>query len=83
MNNEYLQRIAIALTLGLALVAMGHPIDTWEFWAVLAMLWTSNYLAYKDGEEIGVATAVEMWVDMTEEQRTEMITLVIKTRQED
>ena len=81
--NEHLQRIAIAATLGLALVAMGHPIDTWEFWAVLAMLWASNYLSYKDGVESGVATAVEMWVDMTEEQRKDMIELVIKARQDD
>ena len=83
MNTEYLQRIAIAVTLGLALTAMGHPMDTWEFWTVLAMLLASNWLHYRDGVETGVATAVEMWVDMTEEQRTEMIELVIKTRAED
>jgi len=81
--NETLQRAAIALTLGLALYAMGHNIDSWEFWAVMAMLWTSNYLTYRDGVESGVATAVEMWVDMTEEQRKDMIELVIKTRAED
>jgi len=83
MNTEYLQRIAIAVTLGLALTAMGHSLDTWEFWTVLAMLLTSNWLHFKDGVETGVATAVEMWVDMTEEQRREMIELVIKTRAED
>lgn len=81
--NEHLQRLAIALTLGLALVAMGHNIDSWEFWTVLVMLWVSNFLSYKDGVESGVATAVEMWVDMTEEQRKDMIELVIKTRAED
>jgi hypothetical protein len=81
--NETLQRIAIATTLGLALVAMGHPIDTWEFWAVLAMLLASNFLAYRDGVETGVSEAVEMWVDMTEEQRRDMIDLVLKVRQED
>jgi len=81
--NEHLQRIAIAVTLGLALVAMGHYIDSWEFWCILALLWTSNFLHYKDGVESGVATAVEMWVDMTEEQRKDMIDLVTKARQED
>jgi len=81
--NDTLQRIAIALTLGLALVAMGHPIDSWEFWCVIAMLLVSNFLHYRDGVESGVATAVEMWVDMTEEQRKDMIELVIKTRAED
>ena len=81
--NEHLQRIAIAVTLGLALYVMGHNIDRWEFWAVMAMLWTSNYLTYRDGVETGVSTAVEMWVDMTEEQRKDMIELVIKVRAED
>ena len=81
--NEHLQRIAIAATLGLALVAMGHNIDSWEFWSVLVLLWASNYLTFRDGVESGVATAVEMWVDMTDEQRKEMIELVVKARAED
>lgn len=81
--NETLQRIAIATTLGLALVAMGHSIDSWEFWCVLALLWASNFLSYRDGVETGVSQAVEMWVDMTDEQRREMIDLVIKVRAED
>ena len=81
--NENLQRIAIAATLGLALYAMGHSVDSWEFWSVLALLWTSNFIHYRDGVETGVSQAVEMWVDMTEEQRKEMIDLVIKVRAED
>ena len=81
--NENLQRIAIAVTLGIALYAMGHNVDTWEFWAIIALLWTSNWLHYQDGVETGVSNAVEMWVDMTEQERKEMIDLVIKVRAED
>jgi len=81
--NETLQRAAIALTLGLALVAMGHNIDTWEFWCVIALLWVSNFLHFQDGVETGVSQAVEMWVDMTEQERKEMIDLVTKVRAED
>ena len=81
--NDVLQRIAITLTLGLALVAMGHTIDTWEFWCVIAMLSVSNFLHFRDGVETGVSSAMEMWVDMTEEQRREMIELVVKVRAED
>ena len=81
--NETLQRLAIATTLGLALVAMGHTIDSWEFWCVIGLLWASNFLHYRDGVESGVATAVEMWVDMTEAQRKDMIELVNKARAED
>jgi hypothetical protein len=81
--NEQLQRVAIALTLGWALTTMGHAIDTWEFWAVLAMLLASNWLHFRDGVETGVSTAMEMWVDMTDEQRRDMIDLVTRVRQED
>ena len=81
--NENLQRIAIAVTLGIALYAMGHNVDTWEFWAIIALLWTSNWLHYQDGVETGVSTAMEMWVDMTEQQRTEMIELVQQVRAEE
>jgi len=81
--NDYLQRIAIAATLGIALVAMGHNIDTWEFWCVIALLWTSNFLHYQDGVETGVSTAMEMWVDMTDEQRKDMIELVLRVRAEE
>jgi len=81
--NENLQRIAITITLGLALVTMGHGADTWEFWTVLALLLVSNWLHYMDGVETGVSNAVEMWVDMTEEQRKDMIELVTRARAED
>jgi len=81
--NENIQRIVLALTLGIVLVAMGHYWDSWEFWSVLALYMTSNYLNYTSGVEMGVSSAVEMWVDMTEQQRTDMIDLVNKARVED
>ena len=81
--NDTLQRIAITFTLGLALVTMGHSVDSWEFWAVLSLLLASNFIHYRDGVETGVSTAMEMWVDMTDEQRRDMIDLVLKVRAED
>jgi hypothetical protein len=80
---DQLQRLAISLTLGLALMAMGHNIDSWEFWCVLALLLVSNFMHYRDGQELGVATAIEMWVDMTEQQRVDMIKLVKEARAEE
>ena len=81
--NDRLQRLAISLTLGLALVTMGHALDTWEFWCVFVLLIASNYMHYTSGVEIGVAQAVEMWVDMTEQQRKDMIELVKSAREEE
>lgn len=79
---DQLQRLAISLTLGLTLVVMGHAPDSWEFWSVLALLLVSNFMHYRDGQEVGVAQAIEMWVDMTEPQRKDMIDLVIKARED-
>jgi len=74
--HDNLQRAAIALTLGLALVAMGHSIDSWQFWCVLGLLWASNYMHYRDGFETGVVAGMEIFADMTDEQRVDLIKTV-------
>ena len=76
MMHDNLQRIAIALALGLALVAMGHALDSWEFWCILGLMWSSNYLHYRDGFETGVVHGMEIIADMTEEQRVDLIKTV-------
>ena len=70
--NETLQRLAIALTLGLALVAMGHNIDTWEFWAITALFIAYGWLKTAEGVEQGVAMGIEIYTKMTPEQRAEV-----------
>jgi hypothetical protein len=82
MMHDNLQRLAIALVLGLALMAMGHTIASWEFWSVLALLWASNFLHYQDGFETGVVHGMEIIADMTEEQRVDLIKTVRAVQQE-
>ena len=74
--HDNLQRLAIALVLGLALMAMDHTINSWEFWCVLALLWASNFLHYQDGFETGVVHGMEIIADMTEEQLQDLIRTV-------
>jgi hypothetical protein len=80
---DQLQRAAIALTLALALVAMGHTIDGWEFWCVLAMLLCSNHLQFRQGVEQGVVSTMDTVADLTDAQRAELLDLVRKVREED
>lgn len=80
--HDNLQRLAIALVLGLALMAMGHTVTSWEFWSVLALLWASNYLHYRDGFETGVVHGMEIIADMTEAQRMDLIRTVRAVQQE-
>ena len=80
---DQLQRAAIAVTLGLVLMAMGLGIDSWGFWCVLAMLLCSNHLHYIQGVEQGVVSTMDMVADLTDTQRTELLDLVRKVREED
>lgn len=73
---DTLQRLALSVTLGLALMVMGHPVDSWEFWCVLALLLASNHVHYRDGFETGVVAGMEIIADMTEEQRVDLIRTV-------
>ena len=74
--HDTLQRMAVSLSLGLVLLVIGHPIDTWEFWCVLALLLASNHINYKDGFETGVVHGMEIIADMTEAQRQDLIRTV-------
>ena len=74
--HDTLQRIAVSLALGLVLLVIGHPVDTWEFWCIIALLLASNHIHYKDGFETGVVAGMEIFADMTEEQRQDLIRTV-------
>ena len=74
--HDTLQRLAISFALAMTLIAIGHSIDSWEFWCVLALLISSNYLHYRDGYETGVVSGMEVIADMTEEQRADRIRTV-------
>ena len=76
MMHDTLQRIAVSLALGLVLLVIGHPVDTWEFWCILALLLASNHIHYRDGFETGVVAGMEIFADMTEEQRVDLIKTV-------
>ena len=80
---DSLQRAALALTLGLVLITMGLGIDSWEFWSIMAMLLCSNYLQFVQGVEQGVVTTMDMIADLDDAQRTELLDLVRKVREED
>jgi hypothetical protein len=80
--NETLQRIAVYAGLGTALSAAGVQWDDMLFWCILVMFWVSNYLHGKDGYELGLSNGIEMFSDMTDAQRVELIKLVKDLQQE-
>ena len=80
---DQLQRVAIAVTLGLVLMAMGLGIDTWEFWSIVALLLCSNRLNYIQGVEQGVVSTMDMVADLTDTQRVELMAMVRQVPEED
>jgi hypothetical protein len=82
MMHDALQRFAVSLSLGLVLLAIGHGIDSWQFWSILALLLVSNHIHYRDGFETGVVHGMEIIADMTEAQRTDLIRTVRAVQQE-
>lgn len=80
--HDTLQRFAVSLSLGLVLLAIGHSIDSWEFWCILALLLASNHIHYRDGFETGVVHGMEIIADMTEAERVDLIRTVRAVQQE-
>jgi hypothetical protein len=71
-----IERIALYATLGLVLQQLDQGASQWGFWAVLALFIVNGWLNTQAGVEQGVSRGLNIWVDLTEEQRTELIELV-------
>ena len=83
IDLDLIQRVVLALTLGLVLTAIGHTIDSWQFWCVIALLLCSNWIHYQQGVEQGVVTTMDMVADLTDERRAELMDMIRKVREED
>ena len=81
--NEVLQRIAVYSALGLVLSGLDVHWDNPVLWCVVALFWVSNYLERKEAHEVGLATGIEMMMDMTEQQRNDVMALVKEAQKED
>jgi hypothetical protein len=67
--NTLAQRIALYFTLGLVLHTLEVTIYVWQFWAVLALFWTSEYMVRKSAEEQAMAEGVSRFLDMSSDQQ--------------
>jgi len=52
-------RIVLYATLGTLMGALGHGMDDWGFWSVLALFWASDVLSRKEGQDHGI------WITIT------------------
>ena len=76
-------RIALYATLGVLCNSLELSWDTVGFWMITALFLAADTIAHRMGFERGVATGIEMYVDMTEQQRQDLIQLIEQARKED
>ena len=62
--NTLTQRIALYLTLGLVLNTLSVSVSDWQFWSILALFLTSEFMVRKGTEETAMALGVAKYLSM-------------------
>jgi hypothetical protein len=77
-----LQRLALYVTLGLVLSALGQSWDTWGFWCVLGLFWASEHVTRREAREWAQAEGVIKYINMSEEEQLKLRRLLAAAEQE-
>ena len=62
-------RLVLYMTLGLLTTALGWTWDSWEFWSVMGLFISSDYLSRQQGYEQGIVSGMSAYCRATEQQR--------------
>ena len=76
-----IQRLALYSTLGVLLDALGQDFATAGFWCVLALYVCAEHIARAEAFELGVAQGMDIYRNLTAEQRTAIDTILKDTEQ--
>ena len=79
---QNLQQWGITFALGAVLWVMDIHVDDVNFWCIIALTVASNIVNFQQGVEQGVVSTMDMMADMTDAQRTELLSMVRKVRAE-
>lgn len=79
---QNLQQWGITIALGAVLWVMDIQVDDVNFWCIIALTVASNIVNFQQGVEQGVVSTMDMVADMSDAQRTELLTLVRKVRED-
>lgn len=69
-------RLALYMTLGLLLDALGHRWDTWGFWAMLGLFWAAEALTRRETHEQSFVQGINAYINMTAEQQQKIATML-------
>jgi hypothetical protein len=65
-------RLVLYATLGLLLSAIGLHWDTAEYWSMIALFITSDYLARKEGQDHGIWITITLPADKLAELKKQL-----------
>ena len=68
-----IQRIALYATMGMLLNALGHTWDSWGFWCVLAMFWSSELITRREQHEQSYVQGILMFIALDAQQQQQLV----------
>jgi hypothetical protein len=80
--NTVAQRIALYAALGLVLSTAEITVFVWQFWAMLALFWTSEYMVRKGTEEQAMADGISAYLDMPASEQNKIKQIYQKIQEE-
>jgi hypothetical protein len=78
-----LQRIVLYLALGLVLSTLDLTVMSWQFWAVLALFWSSERLTRIEVEETAMAEGISRFLNMSNSEQNKIKQLHDKIQKEE
>jgi hypothetical protein len=70
--NTIAQRLALYFTLGMVLVSLDVTFFSWQFWAVLALFWVSEFIVRKGTEDQARAEGVSIFLNLTSAEQNKI-----------
>jgi len=67
--NTIAQRLAVYFALGMVLTTVDVTVFTWQFWCILALVWTIEFMVRKGTEELARAEGITMFLGMSAEEQ--------------
>jgi hypothetical protein len=80
--NTVAQRIAVYFALGMVLTTVEVTVFVWQFWGILALFWTVEYMVRKGTEEQARAEGIAMFLEMSSTEQNRIKQLHQQAQQE-
>lgn len=70
--NTIVQRVALYLALGLVLHTLSVDVFAWQFWAIIALFWSSEYMVRKGTEETAKIEGISRYLELSSDEQAKI-----------